>query len=74
MALIREAAQDPAAFEERSGRSMQRLARSLAEWNKMNSQTSSIRAIQASLEGVCQRMDTADRQRSVCSGVVDRLK
>lgn len=74
MALIREAAQDPAAFEERSGRSMQRLARSLAEWNKMNSQTSSIRAIQASLEGVCQRMDMADRQRSVCSGVVDRLK
>lgn len=73
LTLIREAAQDPAAFEERSGRSMQRLARTLGEWNKMVSQTKSMRAIQASLEGVCQRIDAADRQRGVCLGVAERL-
>jgi hypothetical protein len=74
IALIREAAQDPAAFQERSGRSMQRLARSLAEWNKMVSQGSSMRAVKEQLDDVCRKLDAADGQRSVCLGVAERLK
>jgi thioredoxin-related protein len=74
ISLIREAAQDPAAFEERSGRSMQRLVRSLEEWNKMVSQNKSMKAIQVSLEGVCQRIDPADRQRAFCLGLAERMK
>ncbi|MFM1860254.1 MAG: hypothetical protein RL133_1754 [Pseudomonadota bacterium] len=74
VALIQEASQDPAAFQERSGRSMQRLGRLLSEWNRMASQASALGAVRDKLESVCKRLPDDDGQRVMCLAVADRLK
>ena len=74
--LFAEAARDPAAFHERSARSLQRVGSKLAEWNQDGQHSAVIRRLndgasgQAGLAAVCGRFDSADPQRATCDGIL----
>lgn len=74
--LFTEAGQDPAAFHERSARSLQRVGRKLAEWNQGGQHDAVIRRLnvgtpgQAGLASVCSKLGTADAQRATCDGIL----
>ena len=71
--LFTEAAQDPAAFHERSARSLQRVGSKLAAWNKDGAQDAVIRRLNdgpAGLAAACQKLAVADGQRSTCEGIL----
>ncbi|MBA4176034.1 MAG: disulfide isomerase [Leptothrix sp. (in: Bacteria)] len=67
--LLAEAAKDPGAFEGRSVRSMQRVGTKLVSWNADGKQAAVIKRLQAQLNGVCARVDTAEGQRAACQGL-----
>ncbi len=77
--LFGEAAKDPAAFHERSARSLQRVGSKLAEWNKGGQHDAVLRRLadgqsgQAGLAAVCGKLDRADGQRATCEGIVKGL-
>ena len=74
--LFAEAGQDPAAFHERSARSLQRVGHKLAEWNQGGRHDAVIRRLndgapgQAGLAAVCGKLDAADAQRATCDGIL----
>ena len=71
--LFVEAGQDPAAFHERSARSLQRVGSKLAAWNKTGQHDAALRRLQDGPEGlaaVCGRLDAADAQRTTCDGIL----
>ena len=71
--LFAEAGQDPAAFHERSARSLQRVGSKLAAWNKTGQHDAALRRLQDGPEGlgaVCGRLDAADSQRATCDGIL----
>jgi thioredoxin-like negative regulator of GroEL len=74
--LFAEAAQDPAAFHERSARSLQRVGHKLADWNQDGQHDAVIRRLndgapgQAGLAAVCGKLDAADAQRATCNGIL----
>ena len=74
--LFAEAGQDPAAFHERSARSLQRVGSKLAEWNKTGQHDAALRRLknghdgQPGLAAVCGKLDSADAQRAACDGVL----
>ena len=74
--LFAEAAKDPAAFHERSARSLQRVGAKLAEWNKGGQHDAALRRLndgqhgQPGLAAVCGKLDTADAQRATCNGIL----
>ena len=74
--LFAEAGQDPAAFHERSARSLQRVGHKLAEWNQGGRHEAVIRRLsdgaqgQAGLAAVCSKLDAADAQRATCDGIL----
>jgi hypothetical protein len=68
--LIRDAGQDPAAFHERSARSLQRVAAKLAAWNTQGTHDAVLRRLQAQLAPVCAKLDATDPQRGRCDGLL----
>jgi len=68
--LVQDAGQDSAAFHERSGRSLKRVADKLAAWNKDGQHDALLRRLQGQLQPVCGRLDAADAaSRASCDGL-----
>ena len=61
--LIAEAAADSGAFEGRSERSLQRIARKLDAWNADGKQEAVLRRLRAQLDGVCGKVAAAGAAR-----------
>jgi tetratricopeptide (TPR) repeat protein len=72
--LFAEAAQDVAAFDGRSVRSLQRLGSKLVSWNADGQQAAVMKRLQAQLDGVCRQVDAADGQRAACQGLLKAKK
>ncbi len=71
--LFTEAARDPAAFHERSARSLQRVGSKLAAWNKTGQHDDALRRLSDGPDGlaaVCGRIAAADAQRATCEGIL----
>ena len=67
--LLSEAAKDGGAFEGRSVRSLQRASTKLVSWNADGKQAATLRRLQAQLDGVCAKVDTAEGQRAACQAL-----
>ena len=71
--LLAEAAQDPAAFHERSARSVQRVGSRLAEWTRDGQHAAVLQRLRDGPDGVaalCSKLDPADVQRAACEVVL----
>ena len=68
--LFTEAAKQPDAFYERSGRSLQRVGTKLQGWNKGGTHAAAIKRLQAQLDGLCGGLDQADAQRARCTALL----
>ncbi len=77
--LFGEAAKDPAAFHERSARSLQRVGSKLGEWNKDGQHDAALRRLaegqdgQPGLAALCGKREAADGQRATCEGIAKGL-
>ena len=74
--VFQEAAQDPAAFHERSARSLQRVGSRLADWNRSGEHDAVLSRLRDGAGGVaalCGRLDAADAQRSACEAVLKNV-
>ena len=72
--LFAESSKDPAAFDGRSVRSLQRMGSKLVAWNGDGQQAAAMRRLQAQLDGVCRRVPEADGQRAACKGLLKAKK
>ena len=68
--LFAEAAEQPDAFYERSGRSLQRVGTKLQAWNKGGAHAAAIKRLQTQLDGVCGALGAADPKRVNCAGLL----
>jgi thioredoxin-like negative regulator of GroEL len=69
--LLADAAQDSAAFHERSARSLQRVANKLSGWNAKGAHEAVLQRLQQRLDGVCSKLDAADAtQRRACDNLL----
>ncbi|HZT55104.1 MAG TPA: thioredoxin family protein [Burkholderiaceae bacterium] len=68
--LFAEAAKQPDAFYERSGRSLQRVASKLQGWNKGGAHAAAIKRLQAQLDGVCAALVADDPKRATCAALL----
>ncbi|MEP7100461.1 MAG: disulfide isomerase, partial [Burkholderiales bacterium] len=68
--LLAEAAKQPDAFYERSGRSLQRVGTKLQAWNKTGAHRAAIKRLQTQLDGVCNALDANDPKRANCLGLL----
>ena len=68
--LISEAAKDSGAFEGRSARSLERISTKLVAWNGDGKQAATLKRLQAQLDGVCRKVDTAEGQRAACQALL----
>jgi len=59
----------PETFYERNLRALERVGKSLREWNKENSHAAVIRRLQAQLDGICKKLPAADPSRAACQNV-----
>ena len=70
--LFAEAGKDPAAFHERSARSLQRVGSKLADWNQGGQHAAVLRRLQDGpdgLDALCSKQDSADAQRARCDAL-----
>ncbi|MEP7299867.1 MAG: thioredoxin family protein [Burkholderiales bacterium] len=65
--LFAEAAKQPDAFYERSGRSLERIGTKLQAWNKGSAHAATIKRLQTQLDGVCGALDKAEPQHARCT-------
>jgi thioredoxin-related protein len=68
--LLTEAAKQPDAFYERSGRSLERVGTKLQGWNKAGAHSASIKRLQAQLDGVCGALDKAEPVHARCTSLL----
>lgn len=68
--LFTEAAKQPDAFYERSGRAMQRVGTRLEAWNKTGAHAATIKRLQAQLAGVCSALDKNGPQQASCASLL----
>ncbi|MCV2353068.1 thioredoxin fold domain-containing protein [Paucibacter sp. B2R-40] len=68
--LFSEAAQDKGSFYERSARSLQKVGGSLVKWNADGKHDASIARLKTQLDGICGKVDAADKQRATCEGLL----
>ena len=59
----------PDTFYDRNRRSLERMTRKLAAWNKDKPHQEALQRIRAELAGVCARLPAGDPGRAACSGV-----
>jgi hypothetical protein len=74
--LWAEAAQDPAAFHERSARSLQRVGSKLVEWNRSGSYNANLQRLldgPTGLAALCAKREAADGQRATCEAIAKGL-
>ena len=69
--LFSEAAQDKAAFYERSARSLQRVGASLSRWSASGQHAAVMIRLKTQLDGICSKVDAADKQRATCEGLIN---
>ena len=68
-AVFNEAAGQSNAFDQRSGRSLQRLGAKLVKWNADGKHQAVVDHLGAQLQGICAKLPAGDVQRSNCDGV-----
>jgi thioredoxin-related protein len=68
--LFAEAAKQPDAFYERSGRSLQRVGTQLLAWNKGGAHAAALKRLQAQLDGVCSALEANDPKRANCTALL----
>jgi hypothetical protein len=68
--LFAEAAEQPDAFYERSGRSLQRVGSKLQAWNKAGTHAATMKRLQAQLEGICRALDKNGPQQASCTALL----
>jgi thioredoxin-related protein len=68
--LFAEGAKDKGAFYERSARSLQKVGSTLTAWNAGGKNAAVIARLQAQLDGVCAKVDLADKQRTTCEALL----
>ena len=68
-AVFNEAAGQPNAFDQRSGRSLQRLGAKLVKWNAGGKHQAVIDHLGTQVQGLCARLPAGDPQRATCDGV-----
>jgi len=66
--MIDEAARDPGAFDGRSARSLARVDKQLAQWNRDGRHGAVIGRLRVQLEPVCGRLDGEPTARAACDG------
>jgi hypothetical protein len=74
--LFAEAANDRAAFHERSARSLQRVGRKLDAWNQGPQQAAVLQRLHDGPQGlaaVCGKLAAADPQRATCEAIAQGL-
>jgi hypothetical protein len=64
-----EAAAQPDAFHERSGRALQRIGSKLIAWSKDGSHDAVLQRLRAQLEPVCAKLPASDPQHAACTGI-----
>ncbi|MBC8055273.1 MAG: thioredoxin family protein [Rhizobiales bacterium] len=64
--LFAEAAKQPDAFYERSGRSLQRIGTKLQSWNQGGAHAAAMKRLQTQLDGVCNALEANDPKRENC--------
>ena len=70
--LFAEAAKQPDAFYERSGRSLQRVGTKLQAWNRSGAHAGVLRRLQSQLDGLCAPLDKAEPQHARCTMLLKR--
>jgi len=68
-AVFDEAAGQPNAFDQRSGRSLQRVGAKLATWNAGGKHQAVVDRLNAQLDGICAKLPRDEPQRATCDGV-----
>lgn len=68
--LFAEAAKQPDAFYERSGRSLQRVGTKLQAWNKGGAHGAVLKRLQTQLDGVCGALAADDPKRANCAALL----
>lgn len=68
-AVFNEAAGQSNAFDQRSGRSLQRLGAKLAKWNADGRHQAVVDHLAAQVNGLCAKLPAGDPQRATCDGV-----
>jgi len=59
----------PDTFYERNLRSLERVGKSLREWNRENAHAAVVRRLQAQMDGICKKLPAADPARTACHGI-----
>ena len=72
--IFDEAGAAQGSFYERSARSLQRVSAKLQSWNAGGAHAASVQRLQARLDAVCGKLDSADAQRATCQGFSDTLR
>ena len=67
--VFAEAAAQPNAFDQRSGRSLQRVGKKLQKWNADGKHQAVVDHVAMQLQGVCAKLPAGDPQRATCDGV-----
>ncbi|MFA6310819.1 MAG: thioredoxin fold domain-containing protein [Sterolibacterium sp.] len=60
----------PETFYERNLRSLERVAKSLKDWNREEAHVAALRRLQAQLTGICRKLPAADPARSACDNLI----
>ena len=68
-AVFNEAASQSNAFDQRSGRSLQRLGAKLVKWNAGGKHQAVIDHLSAQVNGLCAKLPAGDPQHATCEGV-----
>jgi len=68
--LFKEAGQDQSAFYERSARSLQKVSALLSKWSADGRQTAVMGRLRLQLDGICGKIDAADKQRATCDNLI----
>jgi len=68
--LFAEAAKQPDAFYERSGRALQKVSTKLLAWNKAGAHKAEMQRLQAQLDSVCAALPADDPKHATCIGLL----
>jgi len=67
--VFAEAAGQANAFDQRSGRSLQRLGAKLEKWNAGGKHQAVVDHLSAQVQGLCAKLPAADPQHATCEGI-----
>ena len=68
--LLREAASQPDAFEQRSGRSLQRIGKKLQAWGQGGAHAASMTRLRGELDTLCAGPDRSEADRAACKSLL----